>query len=200
MSSAAIENLIREALAHEKGGVLIYETALRCVQDEGLRQEWNEYLEQTIEHVATLTAVCEQFGIDPDEMTPGCAGVEHVGHALVEAMELALKSGEPGVAELVACDCVVLAETKDHANWELIGACGQVLTGEIAVALQEAHRTVEEQEDEHLYHSKGWCRELRMQALGLEPVLPPPEAAREVKTAIGAARAEQQRAPSQPLR
>lgn len=52
---------------------------------------------------------------------------------------------------------------------------------------------VEDEEDEHLYHTKGWCRELWMEALGLRAVLPPPEERKHVKTAIGAARAEQAR-------
>ena len=52
---------------------------------------------------------------------------------------------------------------------------------------------VEEQEDEHLYHTTGWCRELWIQSLGLPAVIPPPEEEKEVKTAIGAARAKQAR-------
>jgi hypothetical protein len=52
---------------------------------------------------------------------------------------------------------------------------------------------VEEQEDEHLYHSKGWGRELWIASLGVPAVLPPPEEEKHVKTAIGAARAQQSR-------
>ena len=52
---------------------------------------------------------------------------------------------------------------------------------------------VDEQEDEHIYHSKGWCRELWIQSLGMPAVLPPPEVEKKVKTAIGAARAEKAR-------
>ena len=43
--------------------------------------------------------------------------------------------------------------------------------------------------DEH--HSKGWCRELWLQSLGMKAVLPPPEERKHVTTAISAARAEQ---------
>jgi hypothetical protein len=57
--------------------------------------------------------------------------------------------------------------------------------------LRGAYDEIEEQEDEHLYHSKGWCRELWIQSLGMKAVLPPPEERQHVKTAIGAARAEQ---------
>jgi hypothetical protein len=57
--------------------------------------------------------------------------------------------------------------------------------------LSAAADEVEDQEDEHLYHTKGWCRELWLQSLGLKAVLPPPEERKHVTTAIGAARAEQ---------
>ena len=52
---------------------------------------------------------------------------------------------------------------------------------------------MEKDEDHHLYHTKGWCRELAIAALGLPAVLPPPEEVKNVETAIGASRAEQQR-------
>jgi hypothetical protein len=52
---------------------------------------------------------------------------------------------------------------------------------------------VEEQEDEHLYHTTGWSRELWIESLGIPAVLPPPEERKDVKTAIGAARAKQAR-------
>jgi hypothetical protein len=58
---------------------------------------------------------------------------------------------------------------------------------------KEAHDKVEEHEDEHLYHTKGWGRELWLQTLGIPAVLPPPEEAKDVKTAIGAARAKMER-------
>ena len=65
--------------------------------------------------------------------------------------------------------------------------------GKEAKALKEACEEVEEQEDEHLYHSKGWCRELWIASLGMPAVLPPPEEEKDVKTAIGAARAAKAR-------
>jgi hypothetical protein len=55
--------------------------------------------------------------------------------------------------------------------------------------LKAASEQVEDEEDEHLYHTTGWTRELWIQCLGLPAVLPPPEEEKEVKTAIGAARA-----------
>jgi hypothetical protein len=52
---------------------------------------------------------------------------------------------------------------------------------------------VEDQEDEHLYHTKGWAREPWIDSLGMEQFPPPPEEEKSVKTAIGAARAAMSR-------
>jgi hypothetical protein len=124
--------------------------------------------------------------------TPGRAVVRMLGQSLVKAMELAKAAGgPPEAAQLVACECVVLAETKDHADWQLIGKCAEMLEGAAGEALQKAYDQVEDQEDEHLYHTRGWCRELWIQSLGMPAVLPPPEEKQHVTTAIGAAKAEQ---------
>jgi len=183
-----LRELLLQALVHERGGTLVYSTALECVLNDELRAEWEKYLEQTIRHVDVLTTVCLAMGLDPDEMTPGCQIVHHNGTSLVIAMKMALANGDRGAAQLVACDCVVLAETKDHANWELIGQCAKGLGGDAAALLKDAYDEVEDEEDEHLYHTKGWCRELWLDSLGLKAVLPPPEEKRDVKTAIDAAK------------
>jgi hypothetical protein len=190
MKMHQVEELVLQSLEHEQGGVKVYATALTCVVHAGLKKEWEKYLAQTRTHVTALETVCEAMEIDPAKETPGRAVVRHTGAALVEAMKMALAAGDPAAAELVACECVVFAETKDHADWELLGKCAEHLTGPKATALKEAYETIEDQEDEHLYHTKGWCRELWIQSLGMKAVLPPPEERKHVKTAIGAARAE----------
>jgi hypothetical protein len=87
-----------------------------------------------------------------------------------------LNAGKPEAAQILACECVVFAETKDHLDWELIGEASKKLRGSDAKALKQAYQEVEDQEDEHLYHTKGWCRELWMESLGKNAILPPPEA------------------------
>jgi hypothetical protein len=196
MERAQVEELVYEALETELGGVQVYTNALRCVQNEDLKEEWEEYLEQTNRHVEVMKGVCEQLGLDPDRDTPGRQIVRNKAKALVAAMETALKRAKPEAAELVACECVVDAETKDHQNWELMRMVSKKLTGEAKQALTEACDEVEEEEDEHIYHSMGWCRELWVKSLGLPAQLPPPEEKKDVKTAIGAARAKQSRRPS----
>ena len=193
MNEEQMQELLYQALQTEMGGVDVYETALRCVQNEDLEEEWEEYLEQTKHHVEIVREVFTKLKLDPEAETPGRAVVRHIGESLVAAMEMALESGPPEAAELVATECVVLAETKDHLNWELIGMLAGKAKGETAQALRDAYKEVEDQEDEHLYHTTGWSRELWIKGLGMPAVLPPPEEEKDVKTAIGAARAKQER-------
>jgi hypothetical protein len=171
----------------------IYETALLCAVNEDLKTEWEEYLEQTENHVAVMLELMDELGLDPQLETPGRKVVRHIGESLVKAMKMALEAGDKDAAQLVATECVVLAETKDHHNWELIGHLAKKMKGEESKALKKAHKEVEDEEDEHLYHTTGWSRELWIDSLGLPAVLPPPEEEKEVKTAIGAARAKQAR-------
>ena len=193
MNEEQMQELLYQALQTEMGGVEVYETALRCVENEDLEEEWEEYLEQTKHHVEIVREVFTKLNLDPEAETPGRAVVRHIGESLVAAMEMALESGPPEAAELVATECVVLAETKDHLNWELIGMLAGKAKGETAQALRDAYKEVEDQEDEHLYHTTGWSRELWIKGLGMPAVLPPPEEEKDVKTAIGAARAKQER-------
>jgi rubrerythrin len=191
MKIKQVEELVLQSLEHEAGGVKVYETAVKCAVSPELKREWEEYLKQTRTHVTALEGVCRAMSLDAKKETPGRLVVRQLGGALVEAMRSALSAGNPAAAELVACECVVLAETKDHLDWELLGKCAEQLTGPAATTLKKAYDEIEDQEDEHLYHTKGWCRELWLQSLGLKPILPPPEERQHVKTAIGAARAEQ---------
>ena len=159
MKREQLTELLYQGLETEMGGVLVYETALRCAQNDDLKEEWEKYLDQTKNHVEVMHRVLSAFELDPEEMTPGRAVVRHIGQSLVKAMEMALQAGPPEAGELVACECVVEAETKDHLNWELIETASKALKGDEAKALRDAYEEVEEQEDEHLYHTTGWCRE-----------------------------------------
>lgn len=193
MDTDQLNELILQSLEHERGGMLVYQTALECVQNDELREEFEKYLDETKHHVEVMEELCEAFGLELEQKSPGRQIVHGLGAALVAAMKQAKAAGNPAAAELVACECVVIAETKDHLDWELLSACAEKVGGDKGKALKAAVEEVEDQEDEHLYHSKGWCRELWMKSLGMKSVLPPPEERKHVKTAIGAARAEQER-------
>ena len=192
MNDQQLEELLYQALETEIGGVQVYATAIRCAENEDLKEEWEKYHGETQEHERIMRNVLEGFGLDPKKETPGRKIVRLKAETLVRAMEMALKEA-PDAAQIVAAESVVEAETKDHMNWELMGQAAEKLTGEEKKTLQDACEEVEDEEDEHLYHTMGWTRELWIEALGMPAVLPPPEEEKDVKTAIGAARAKQER-------
>ena len=193
MKRERLTSLLYEAIETEQGGVKIYEAAVAAAVNTDLKQEWREYLDQTRNHEKILRGVFERLSLDPAVETPGRQVVRTIGDALVLAIQTAAKEGDSAAAEAVAAECVVLAETKDHLNWELLGEAAKEMGGPHGKALAEACDEVEDEEDEHLYHTSGWARELHMQQLGLPAVLPPPEERKDVKTAVGAARAKQGR-------
>jgi len=190
---AQLHELLYQALETEAGGIKIYETAISCAKNSDLKEEWQGYLDETKTHHKTLLEVFEKLGLDPEARTPGRKVVAHIGDSLVKAMQMAREEGDADAAQLVAGECVVLAETKDHMNWELIGHVAEHSSGDTTKALKEAYDAVEQDEDHHLYHTTGWTRELWIDALGFPAVVPPPEEVKKVETAIGAARAEHAR-------
>jgi len=193
MNQDQLDELMYQALETEIGGQRVYESAISCAQNDDLKEEWTKYLEETRMHETILRETFGRIGLDPEQNSPGREVLRFKANGLVESMGMALKGGGPIAAQLVAAECVVESETKDHQNWELIGEAAKALDGEWAAALSEAYGKVEEEEDQHLYHTMGWSRELWIESLGMPAVLPPPEEEKKVKTAVGAARAKQSR-------
>jgi hypothetical protein len=163
-----MKDLLLQTLEHERGGELVYEAALDCVLNEDLEDEWEDCLERTERHVELLTEACEALGVDPDQMTPTRHVAQHNGNALILAMKMALDAGDPEAAELVACECVVLAESRNEFNWELIGDCAAALNGPEQAVLTDACNEVAGEQDEQLRHTRGWRRRLWLQSLGLD--------------------------------
>lgn len=193
MNQKQVDELLYQAIETEIGGQVIYKKAVECAREPELREEWEKYLEETTEHERILRETFAALGMDPERDSPGRRVVRSKAEGLVAAIDLALQEGGPDAAQLVAAESIVEAETKDHQNWELIGRIAEAASGNAAKALRAAYEQVEEQEDEHLYHTMGWARELWIKSLGMPAVLPPPEERKHVTSAIGAARAEQGR-------
>ncbi len=193
MKNEQLNHLLDEALETEIGGVQVYENAIQCAVNDELKGEWQKYLGQTQKHEQIVRGLFEKFGLDAEAETAGRKVVRHIGESLVKAMQMAREAGEPDAAQIVAAECVVEAETKDHLNWELLAQVAEKSKVDDRKILRDALDQVENEEDEHLYHTTGWSRELWIQSLGLPAVIPPPEEEKGVKTAIGAARAKQNR-------
>lgn len=191
--SEGFKALMYQLLETELGGKEVYTLAIQCAVNEDLKKEWQKYLAETKQHIQIANKLLQELGFDPEAEVPARLPVRTIGQALVAAMQVAKESGSEAEAELTAAECVVEAETKDHMNWTLLAALVENTKSDVRKLLREAVEKVEKQEDHHFYHTRGWARELWLQSLGLPAALPPPEEVKKVETAIGAARAEQQR-------
>ncbi len=193
MNRTKVDEFLCEALETERGGVKIYETAINCAQNVDLRKEWEKYLGETRRHEQILGEICSEFGINPEKETSGRKIVRSYAETLIKAMQGALSSGARGQAEIVAAEAVATAELKDHMNWQLIGEIAKKMDGSNAATLKKAYDEVEDQEDRHFYHARGWARELWAASLDIPAVIPPPEEKMNVKTGMGAAAAQASR-------
>jgi rubrerythrin len=79
MKNEQLNQLLYEALETEMGGVQVYETAIRCAVNEDLKQEWEEYHEQTQKHEQIVRELFGKLGLDPEKETPGRQIVRHIG-------------------------------------------------------------------------------------------------------------------------
>jgi hypothetical protein len=75
--------LLYEALETEKGESLSMRLRFDVPQNDELISEWEEYLEQTRNHVTILVDVLTKLGLNPDQETPGRTVVRHSGLSLV---------------------------------------------------------------------------------------------------------------------
>ena len=66
MKNEQLNQLLYEALETEMGGVQVYETAIRCAVNEDLKEEWEEYHEQTQKHEQIVRDLFSKLGLDPE--------------------------------------------------------------------------------------------------------------------------------------
>lgn len=193
MHRSNLEELLYQGMETELAGEKLYEAVVAAAVNEDFKSEMQKYLEETRTHQDILVRVFEVAGLDVDADTPGRRVVRQKGEALVAAVKTAGQADDPKLAELVAAESVVEAESKDHQNWELLGLISDKLDGDLKKSVKEAYGEVADEEAHHLFHTQGWARELWLDYMGVPAAIPPPEEQKQVETKIGAGRAEKQR-------
>ncbi len=64
MIATQFQELLLQALEHERAGALVYQTALDCVVDGRLRREWEIHLAEARCHAEVLTGVCQSLRME----------------------------------------------------------------------------------------------------------------------------------------
>ena len=172
LDPALTADLLSACLAHERCGVHLYRSvATRTTVDE-FRQRYEEFGAETLEHVRILEELIVACGGDPNYVSPSARATEKAGAGLLESTWCITGSVDPMTAELAMLEAVLLAETKDHGNWELLDLLGaQMAAGDVRTQFEAAVPLVLGQEEEHY----GWASAARTRLLftaltgGVEP-------------------------------
>lgn len=167
MRQSNVDDFLLQALETETGGVRVYEAAIRCAHDAGMRKQWTNHRSESEQHARIYAQLVEKLGLDSSSKNPGRAIVQQANDALVALIESARQTTDADTAQIVAAECVAHVETKCNVNWELVGDLGKKTRTDYASALRKAYEQVVEQKNAHLYHARGWVRDLWIRRLGL---------------------------------
>jgi len=155
-NAAYLGDLMSAFLAHEQCGVHLYRTVATHTANPMLEMRYREFLRETEEHVSVLSALIKQLGGDPLYVSPAARLVHSMNTHLMTGVALATGSTDVLVCELGMLEAVMLAETKDHANWSWLSSiCEDLDHGETRDFIRTAVAQVEPQEDNHV----KWARE-----------------------------------------
>lgn len=159
-----VADLLSEMLTHERCGHRLYRSVASRTHNPLLKQRYEEFRDQTLNHVEILEDLIGRLGGDPMYVSPQARATEKTDSQLLESTFLLTGSVDLMTQEMVMLNAVLLAETIDHANWSCLSALtGELPAGEARDAISEAVGEVEDQEDEHLQ----WAEEMRARMITL---------------------------------
>ena len=123
-----VADLLSACLAHERCGVHLYRSVAGRTADAELRAQYEHFGDETRDHVERLEQLIAAADGDPQYVSASARATEKAGAGLLESTYLLSGSVDPMTAELAMLEAVMLAEAKDHANWELLAQLAAAMT------------------------------------------------------------------------
>jgi rubrerythrin len=159
LNSEWLHNFLSEMLAVERGGVQLYEKALEELAHDELRTKLKQFHEQTERHVELCEELLSASGADENSASPGAQAAEHKAQGLISA------EVPEEMADLNNIENLVLAETKDHWNWEMLGSLmDEIGDRDLKKAVSRAVREVRKQEGDHVAWNQKTLTKLATEA------------------------------------
>jgi rubrerythrin len=149
-----LSDKLSEFLMVEQCGFQLYRVVAERCKTPKLKAKYEEFGRETSHHREVLVKLITELGGDPNYVSPTARVVQYKSSKLLESALLVDGLAQPEI-ECADLENVLLAETKDHANWHLLSQLAEQASGDAKRALQAAVDEVESQEDEHL----DWARE-----------------------------------------
>ena len=159
LSQDWLKDFLSEMLAVEKGGVKLYQKALSELQHPELEEKLTIFLHQTERHVELCTDMLTAVDGDPNYRSPGARAADHKANGLISTKV------PSELAELNNLENLVLAETKDHWNWEtLASVIATIRDPQLMRLVKRATTEVLKQEKSHLKWSEQMLTKLALEA------------------------------------
>jgi rubrerythrin len=154
-----LKDFLSEMLAVEMGGVKLYEKALDQLEHSELEEKLTEFLHQTERHVELCTEMLEAAGGDADYRSPGAEAADQKANGLL-AVQV-----PPELTDLNNIENLVLAETKDHWDWEMLASIApKIGDPELKRMASQAIREVRKQEQAHVNWNEQTLNKLAMES------------------------------------
>lgn len=149
-------DLLSSFLMHEQCGLHLYRTAMTLTNNDMLRRRYEEFGNETLEHIRIFEELIAACGGESGYVSPAARMTEALDTKMHEAAVGLPDGADEATLELAILETVVLAETKCHSDWSLIQQLtAKMPEGEARTVFQSAVDQVEQQEDEHI----RWARE-----------------------------------------
>jgi hypothetical protein len=153
-----LKDFLSEMLTVERGGVKLYQKALSELQHPELKERLTIFLHQTERHVELCTDMLTAADSDSEYRSPGARAADHKANGLMSAKV------PPKLVELNNLENLVLAETKDHWNWEMLASViPTIMDPELKRLAKRATTEVRSQEKSHLKWSEQTLTKLAME-------------------------------------
>jgi len=165
LNAPFVADLMSDFVTHERCGLHLYRSVAGRTNNPVLKARYQQFGAETEEHIRILEALITALGGDPQYVSPSARAAEKANSGALQATFLLGGSIDIMTQEMVMLDAVVVAETRDHANWSFLSRLvEEVPEGQAREALQAAVAQVEDQEDEHL----RWAQETRTKMMLLQ--------------------------------
>jgi rubrerythrin len=165
MNGAFLADLLSGMLTHERCGRHLYRSVAERTNNPMLKRRYEEFGEETERHAGILEGLITAMGGRPAYVSPTARAVEGMDTKTLESTFLLSGSVDIMTQEMAMLDAAFLAESMDHANWELLSRLGGSMPeGEQKQLVQAAVAEVAPEEDEHLI----WAKETKARMVELQ--------------------------------
>jgi rubrerythrin len=164
LSQEWLKEFLSEMLAVENGGVELYERALEELAHDDLRTKLEQYHEQTQRHVELCEEMLNAAGGNEGTMSPAAEAADHKAKGLLSAQV------PDHMKDINNLENLVLAETKDHWNWELLASLTEEIEErDLKKVVSRAVREVRRQENDHLTWAQKMLTRIATEAAHEQP-------------------------------